>query len=401
MGPENSLIAKVRQAMTELEDVKLFLVGGSVRDILLGRTLSDYDFLIEGELFVFANLLGERLKCPVSFNRKLLTASFATEWGSVDFSQARQETYQNPGELPKVCPASWQDDLKRRDFTINTLLLPLTPNGWGEIQDLLGGKQDLQAGLIRILHSNSFRDDPTRILRAIRLKNRLGFTWDSETLATLQMCWTYLKLVSPIRRFKEWDLICKEQEPTKILQEIYALGGWETYFGTVPYNSEVIASLSAISQDASQLKLRAWFLGLLILSSIDHSSYRYLAYSWSLPAAVYRSIEETFTILEAIQQGLYKKKRMIYRELRKLPQESIFFVYQKQVRIIMTWEDFVRELQNSHMPLRGKDLLKLGMEPGVELGRVLNLLEDSYWQEEFTTRQEGLKLAHNFYLGGQ
>lgn len=395
MGPENALITEIRKTLAEIVGVKIFLVGGSVRDILLDQPFSDYDFLLEGELFSFANLLGERLRCRVTFNRKLLTASLDTEWGRVDLSRARQETYQHPGDLPKVCPASWQEDLQRRDFTINTLVLPLTTEGWGEVLDPLEGKKDLRAGLLRILHPNSFRDDPTRILRAIRLKNRLGFTWEGETLACLVRDWPYLNLVSPSRRLKEWQLICQEKDLTSILQELYELGGWGTYMGGLSYHSDSLGNIPEILQEANHLTIRAWFISLLILLNPESGNLELLANSWGLSLQDQRNLAETFTVLEKLQQGVYTKRRMIYREIRKLPLESVFYLYLQEFRKTMTWDCFWRELQATHMPLRGQDLLKMGLQPGVKLGMLLEQLENAYWQEEFATREEGLKLVRN------
>jgi len=400
MGPENPLIAEIRHALEEIKNIKVFLVGGSVRDLLLGQPVTDYDFLVEGEIFSFANLVGERLKCPVVLNRKLLTASCRTPWGQVDFSRARREFYRHPGALPEVSPASWQEDLQRRDFTVNTLLLPLYREGWGELLDPLDSRRDLQAGLIRILHPRSFRDDPTRILRGLRLKNRLGFAWEEETLACLTRDWPYLNLVSPVRRLKEWQLICQEKECTRILQELYLLGGWETCFGSLPYCSQSLDSLNRFLQKAEYLPVRAWFAGMLFLLETRPEAVSFAAPYWGFTPQEQQNLEDTFELLAGLAQGLFPKKRMVYRYLRKLPLESVYFLYHKEFRETADWQTFWQEIQESGVPLRGRDLLELGCQPGRELGRLLRKLEEAYWQEEYSTREEGLNLAQKLLLGG-
>jgi len=393
MGPENPLIGELRRALSEIAGVKVFLVGGSVRDLLLGRPLADYDFLLEGELFSFANLIGERLKCRVLINRKLLTASLETPWGEVDLSRARQETYQYPGALPQVTPATWQEDLPRRDFTINTLLLPLSEEGWGEVLDPLDGRRDLRAGLIRILHSHSFQDDPTRIIRAIRLKNRLDLTWEGETLACLEKAWPYLNLVSPPRRLKEWQLICQEKALIDILAELYQLGGWEIFFGNLPYSAHSLSGLAQILQEARGLKIRPWYLCLLILLAENPGSLTYLAKYWGLTLSDRQSLAETLLIYAELGPGLPTKSRMLYRRIKKLPLESIFYLYTQVFQANYNWESFWQELQAIQLPLRGRDLLNLGFAPGLQLGKALRELERAYWLEEYTTREDGLRLA--------
>lgn len=393
MGPENALIHEIRRALAVMPAARLFLVGGSVRDILLGKPITDYDFLLEGDLFSFANLLGERLRSRVIINRRLLTAALRTKWGNLDISRARRETYLYPGDLPAVFPAAWQEDLSRRDFTVNTLLLPLYPDGWGELLDLCNGIQDLTASLLRVLHRGSFREDPTRILRGIRLRNRLGFKWDPETLACLVRAWTYLNLVSPRRRLKEWILICQEEETAGILDEIHSLGGWEAFCGSVPYLGSVAARIMAALDEAKGLQIRPWYLALLILLSTAPEEAPELGDYWGLPAKDLSAICETLSLAAKQGQIWYPPKRSVYREIRQLPEECLFYLYLEHIRGVLGWEDWSGEVKKMRMPLRGKDLLNLGLLPGIKLGRLLKRLEDSYWREEFTTREEGLLLA--------
>lgn len=156
-----------------------WLVGGAVRDLLLGGTRADLDLVVEGDAAEVAALLGAEPKSHERFG----TASVDLGGVRVDVARARRETYAHPGALPEVQPASLADDLARRDFTVNAMALPLF--GEAELLDPYGGTADLEAGLLRVLHARSFEDDPTRALRAARYTARLGLRLDDETAKLL------------------------------------------------------------------------------------------------------------------------------------------------------------------------------------------------------------------------
>jgi tRNA nucleotidyltransferase (CCA-adding enzyme) len=157
----------------------LFLVGGAVRDLLLGRARGDVDVVIEGD----AAAVAARLGGEVVEHERFATARADVGGLEVDLASARTETYAHPGALPEVRPATLAEDLARRDFTINAMALPL--QGRTELIDPHGGAADLDAGLLRVLHSDSFRDDPTRAMRAARYAARFGFALEEETEALL------------------------------------------------------------------------------------------------------------------------------------------------------------------------------------------------------------------------
>ena len=137
---------------------------------------------------------------------------------ALDFVTARMEFYEHPTALPEVERSSIKQDLHRRDFTINTLAIPSPPDHYGEVLDFYGGESDLRQGLIRVLHSLSFVEDPTRILRAVRLEQRMGFRIESRTLELLQHALDLLDRVSGERIFHELHLILREPEPERALR---------------------------------------------------------------------------------------------------------------------------------------------------------------------------------------
>lgn len=160
----------------------LFWVGGGVRDLWLERNEIDIDLVLDGELWPFASRLAARLGGVLQTHPQFLTAELAAPGGvRIDLAQLRAERYSTPAALPTVEPGTLVSDLARRDFSINTLAIPLTPGLGERLIDFHGGLRDLSAGLLRALHPGSFRDDPTRILRGLEFESRFGFSWTEES----------------------------------------------------------------------------------------------------------------------------------------------------------------------------------------------------------------------------
>lgn len=163
------------------------LVGGVVRDLLLGKEVKDVDLVVEGDAPALARewaaARGGRVKVHEEFGTAVWSRTSGVRW---DFATARAEYYEAPAALPTVAHGALQQDLYRRDFTINTLAVHLAPERFGEVLDLFGGVRDLKAGCIRVLHGLSFVEDPTRAFRAVRFGVSLGFTLPNETSALIR-----------------------------------------------------------------------------------------------------------------------------------------------------------------------------------------------------------------------
>lgn len=160
----------------------VYLVGGAVRDLMLGFAQFDYDLVVEGEAATVANLLYEELGGDVTVHDRFGTATFRGEGNLVvDIAGARTESYSSPGELPIVKPSTLEEDLVRRDFTVNAMAVALWKNRLGEMYEFPGASADLAARVLRITHDESFVDDPTRLLRLLRYGSRLGFTAEPHT----------------------------------------------------------------------------------------------------------------------------------------------------------------------------------------------------------------------------
>lgn len=175
-------------AVSRRHGIPVYLVGGIVRDLLLGRENRDLDLVVEGDGPHFARLLADELGGRVRVHEAFMTAVVVDpEERHVDVASARSEFYRAPAALPEVQMSPLRQDLYRRDFTINTLAIRLGPEPSPELIDYFGGRRDLENGLLRVLHSLSFIDDPTRVLRAVRLSLRLGFEISPETLHLVEV----------------------------------------------------------------------------------------------------------------------------------------------------------------------------------------------------------------------
>lgn len=174
----------VTQAGRIAGDRPLFLVGGAVRDLLLARPSFDLDLMVEGDAIALARDLAAGLGAHLKTHPDFGTAHLSLPDGRhLDLATARVEFYPSPGSLPVVSPSTVEQDLARRDFTINALALRLNPERFGVILDRFGGLQDLEHHRIRILHPVSFIEDPVRLFRAVRFEQKLGFRMESETEA--------------------------------------------------------------------------------------------------------------------------------------------------------------------------------------------------------------------------
>lgn len=254
-----SLWAMVRVASDAAATLRMpiYFVGGLVRDLLLDKRPSDLDIVVEGDAIRLVTELSRRFGGEVHSHDRFGTAKWALssdvyaamsaaaremfpdlaiEAGTdedrgrlaaptqIDFVSARKEFYKRPTALPDVEPGSIKLDLHRRDFTINTLAIRLDGDHLGQLLDFYGGRRDLRRGIIRVLHSLSFIDDPTRILRAVRLEQRLGFAIEPSTAELIETALPLLDRVSGERIRNEIELSLNEANPVLVMERLDEMG---------------------------------------------------------------------------------------------------------------------------------------------------------------------------------
>jgi tRNA nucleotidyltransferase (CCA-adding enzyme) len=206
---------------------RAFLVGGLVRDLYLGKNNVDVDLVIEGDGIEFAKVFARRYSEKLRFYERFGTATITFPAGfKIDVATARVETYDRPAALPRVRPGRIEDDMYRRDFTINAMAIALSPLLFGEILDPFDGRADIEKKKIRVLHERSFIDDPTRIFRALRFEGRLGFRMEEPTERLIQdaLAAGMLERLEDYRIATELNLILQEENPRPMIHRLEALG---------------------------------------------------------------------------------------------------------------------------------------------------------------------------------
>jgi tRNA nucleotidyltransferase (CCA-adding enzyme) len=240
-------LTQIRQ-LAESEQTPLYVVGGFVRDSLLGLTPDDFDLVVEGDAPALARAAAREWGGVVTVHAPFGTAVWRTPDGAaIDFASARTETYPAPAVLPVVSvPATIEADLSRRDFAINALALRLDGPRAGERLDPFHGQADLRARTVRVLHLLSFRDDPTRVFRAVRYEQRLGFQIAAETLALISDA--PLESLTSDRLRHEFELIFREPRTVAMLARLSELGVLQRVHPALKWDERGTQAAAAISR---------------------------------------------------------------------------------------------------------------------------------------------------------
>ena len=224
LPPEVIALLRAAADVAQQQGQQVYLVGGAVRDLLLGYPNLDFDLVVEGDAPRLAQQLGQAVGAEVVVHDKFGTASLQREALCIDLATARSETYSRPGALPDVTPALIQDDLFRRDFSMNAMAVDLSAASFGRLIDPFHGRADMERGLVRVLHDRSFIDDATRILRALRYEQRFGFRLEEATEKLLRRDVSMLDTISGDRIRHELELDLKEDRPELVMGRAGELG---------------------------------------------------------------------------------------------------------------------------------------------------------------------------------
>ena len=249
----------------------VYLVGGSVRDILLDEPNFDVDIVVEGDAIALAGALAAELGGRVRAHDRFGTAVVLYGDGQrVDVVTARSESYDAPAALPSVEPGSIDEDLHRRDFTINAMAVSLKEDEPGLLVDPFDGHSDLRAGRIRVLHDQSFIDDPTRILRAIRYEDRYGFRMDDETVALARACIGsgHVGELSGARLREELIALLEEGDVSHAIPRLAELEAEKEIHPLLVADVEAVRLFDRLRElnDRYDLEVPAWRLGLTALA---------------------------------------------------------------------------------------------------------------------------------------
>lgn len=389
----------------EREGMHAFVVGGFVRDLLLRNPNLDVDLVVEGDGIAYARELSAREGGRVRPHQKFGTAVVVLPDGfKVDVATARVEYYVGPAALPTVESSSLRQDLYRRDFTINTLALRLDPGAFGEIIDYFGAQRDLKERVIRILHSLSFVEDPTRILRAARFAERFGFTVSRHTHHLVRNA-VRLELVGRLPRPRlntELELILKEDDPVPIFRR---LAEWELgpqIHPSLPLDrghlermDETEGVLSWFSLLYLEDRIDPWMVHLLaLLDPLGEEEAREfvdeLGSVKKVRAVVAAAKGEADRVVREMVTAPVVSRKFIHDLLHNLPVEVILYIMvrSKHPDIKRYISMYFTQLRSVRPLLAGEDLLALGYRPGPLFRRILDSVLEARFLGEVVTRED-------------
>jgi len=386
--------------LAEARHDEVALIGGAVRDMLLGRTPRELDVVVEQDAQGFAGdlarelqtLAGEhaRERFETTFHERFRTALVRWPDGQIDVATRRSEVYPHDGALPEVADGTPESDLQRRDFTINTLSVALNGPQRGQLTGASSAREDLDARVLRVLHERSFRDDPTRLLRIARYQARLGFAIEPHTaeLATEAIAAGALDTVSTARIGAELRLALAEPDPVAALDSLAQLG----VLSALHQSLALDAALARAALDALPPPPEAWpdvlLLAALLLPghSFDTTDYetrlRVLLDGWEVPAAERERAVHSTILAPRLTARLKRAKRPseIYEIAHGEPLEAVALAAALAESDADTEGDdvaaaaarrWLTELRLVELEIGGDELLGAGIAAGPDVGRRL------------------------------
>lgn len=407
-GPVLELLHCAGQIGQEL-GVFVYAVGGFVRDIVLSIPNDDIDLVVEGDGIAFAQALGERLGGRIRPHLKFRTAVVVLPSGQkIDVATARLEYYKYPAALPVVELSSLKMDLFRRDFSINTLAVHLRPEHFGKLIDFFGGQQDLKDRVIRVLHSLSFVDDPTRIIRAIRFEQRFQFSINSqsERLIKNAVRLNLFDKLSGARIRHELRLLTEDAAPVASLMRMREFNLLHEIHPLLHFQPSREQCLAEIEKTITWYKLLfrepapdvwiVYFLGLV--SGLDVHQARSVMERLQFPHRRQELVEGIRRQLRFVSMMLaqWGKKNGsaadLYEILQPLPVEGVIYSMAKQRKpeLKKAISHFLTRLQDVRIAVSGKDLHNMGVLPGPIYASALRQVHRAVLNGEADTRQEQL-----------
>ncbi len=386
--PETFTILKLAGEIADSLGFNAYLVGGSVRDLLRGERNLDIDIVIEGDGIMFAKKVADALNARVKTHERFGTAKIILKDGSIiDIATARTEYYEAPATLPKVETSSIKKDLYRRDFTINTLAIKLNSSDFGTLIDFFGGQKDLKEKTIRVLHSLSFVEDPTRALRAIRFSERFGFriSKHTENLIKTAVKMNLFERLSSERLHEELSLLLNEVSPLRAIERLSEYNLLSVIHPSLKFSSELKSRLKSleellawytISGIKAEVKKERLILGVTIYGLSGQAIKKTIErispnkrYMVQLEKDIYSAKE----ILQKIRNTAeIKDPVFLYELLHTLSLEAILLAIAVTEepdtrRVLIRYLTELREIKPS---LTGKDLLKMGIKPGPTFSKI-------------------------------
>jgi tRNA nucleotidyltransferase (CCA-adding enzyme) len=403
--------------LADERSVSVYLAGGVVRDLLLRRENWDLDLTVEGNGIAFARLVADRYGAGIAVFERFSTAKLVFPDGlKMDIATTRRESYAQPAALPNVKPAPLQDDLYRRDFTINAMAIQLNARQFGQLYDPYGGWCDLRAKTLRVLHRNSFQDDPTRIFRAIRFEQRFDFHLERTTLRLLSQAasMNLIQQLSGPRLQNEILLLFGERDPVRAIERMARLKLLRFLHRRLSYTKNLRRVVASVPQAL------AWWARRFHESAVDRPSVYLMALSSeSSPLMVATMIRRLMLSREQAQRLAMSGSRIdhmlmrltdkgtlrhsqVFRVLEGLSNEAIVLLLAKQIAmpdkarlgLLKRYLQAFMKNRTIKTVLTGRDLQAMGLKPGPQYKTILGELLDARIDRMITTKAEERAFIH-------
>src|SRR2546428_10129787 len=387
-----------------------YLVGGLVRDLLLGHKNLDVDLVVEGDGMTFARRLADRYGAGLKIFDRFATALVVFPDGfKLDVATARRESYAHPTALPTVEPSSIKDDLYRRDFTINALAIRLNASHFGELVDFYGGQRDLERKVIRVLHERSFVDDPTRVFRAIRFEQRFGFHIEKHTLTLLKEASAsdLVRRLSGPRLRNEIMRLLSEQAPARAIRRMAEFDLRRFLDAGLALTAHLAGLLSDLGKSLAWWTKRfprrpldralVCFIGLM--DELSPSATDAVVKRLALPGEQTNKISLAKKYLAPALRFLVRHRSPrpseAYRVLADLPDEGLvlFVAKASSTDIVRLVSAYVTTQQHARPSLNGADLKALCLKPGPIYKQILDRLLEARLNGEVKTKADERELA--------
>jgi len=397
--------------LADREEVRVFAVGGFVRDLILGVENLDIDLVVEGDGPAFARCLAEFLCGRVRVHEKFGTAMvILPDNFRIDVATARTEYYEYPAALPKIEVSSLKQDLYRRDFTVNAMAIILSGKNFGGLVDYFGGRRDLEERVIRVLYNLSFVEDPTRILRAVRFEQRYGFSIESQTLSLAKRAIRakMLAKLSVDRVREELKHILGESSPAGAVLRLAELDIWPFILSEVSVDPETVAFLKNVPaaveyiKNTQHKKVNTWIVYLAVLvrntgcrvSLIDEKLRLTKEEQKKLGELLCHCPEAIFRLSGADPM----KMSEIAVVLRDISYEGYVYILASASSEVVSerLRNYLARSVHNRLQITGDDIKKLGFSPGPHFKEALDAVRDARLDGYVNTREEEIRFVIDF-----
>lgn len=378
------------------QHLSLYLVGGIIRDLLLDRPNHDIDLVLEGDAVKFARGLQTGKSLSAVFHNRFGTVKFKLKGFSIDIASARREAYARPGALPDVTRGIIEEDLIRRDFTINAMAATFSFDTPTRLLDPYKGIVDLESGTIRILHDNSFKDDATRMFRAIRYEQRLNFAIESKTLKLIEQDLDMVDTISKDRIRNELQLFFVEPYPEKCIHRADELGLLKKVYPALKYEYRLNEVYKKARKQFKNAQLTMVYLYLLIYNLGNEQLEGFLS-TYNFPRQQVVKMRQIINLKNELDilSNPGQDNWSIYSILRKYELPVI------QVNKLVSGNDnagkaidlYLNKLRYVRPQLSGEDLIAIGIPAGEQIGRVLNKLYVARINGEIKSGEEEIEMV--------